>query len=213
MKASLQKFVLRPDFEEVCERWRFRKQRDNILQDVYDGRIWDDFNGNKFNFFCEEGNYGLMLNVDWWQPYKYTNYSIGAIYLIFLNLPKEERFKRENMILVGVIPDMKSEPPTNTFLLPLVKELKTAWSTGFLLFSFKSPANLNCFKLALLCVGCDVPASRKLCGFLGHSATMGCNKCKKEFPGMVGEKTMVDLKDRYGQKEKIILTGKNANSF
>ena len=188
LKASLQKFVLRPDFEEVCERWRFREQRDNILQDVYDGRIWDDFNGNKFNSFCEEGNYGLMLNVDWWQPYKYTNYSIGAIYLIFLNLPREERFKRENMILVGVIPDMKSEPPTNTFLLPLVKELKTAWSTGFLLYSFKSPANLKCFKLARLCVGCDVPASRKLCGFLGHSATMGCNKCKKEFPGMVGEK-------------------------
>jgi hypothetical protein len=26
------------------------------------------------------------------------------------------------------------------------------------------------------------------CDFLGHSATMGYNKCKKEFPGMIDEK-------------------------
>ena len=36
--------------------------------------------------------------------------------------------------------------------------------------------------LAVLCVTCDIPASRKLCGFLSFSATMGCNKCKKKFP-------------------------------
>ena len=82
-------------------------------------------------FFKEEGNDGLMLNVDWFQPNKHTNYSIGAIYMVFLNLPHEERFKKQNMMLIGVIPDMKSEPPTNTFLHPLVDELRTAWSTGF----------------------------------------------------------------------------------
>ena len=56
------------------------------------------------------------------------------------------------------------------------------------MYSFKSPNVLKCFKMALICVGCDIPASRKLCGFLGHSATAGCNKCKKKFPGGVGEK-------------------------
>lgn len=29
---------------------------------------------------------------------------------------------------------------------------------------------------------CDIPASRKTCGFLGHNARLGCNKCLKEFP-------------------------------
>ena len=36
-----------------------------------------------------------------------------------------------------------------------------------------------------LCIGsvvCEIPATRKLCGFLGHSAHFGCNKCLKEFP-------------------------------
>lgn len=39
-----------------------------------------------------------------------------------------------------------------------------------------------------MCVGCDIPATRKLCGFLGHSATLGCSKCFKKFPGSVGNK-------------------------
>lgn len=35
----------------------------------------------------------------------------------------------------------------------------------------------------------DVPASRKLCWFYGHMANLGCNKCEKKFPGVLGEKT------------------------
>lgn len=41
-------------------------------------------------------------------------------------------------------------------------------------------------RCALLCVACDVPASRKVCGFLGHAAVLGCSKCSKEFPGSIG---------------------------
>ena len=37
-------------------------------------------------------------------------------------------------------------------------------------------------KAALSCCACDVPASRKVCGFLAHKATLGCNKCLRDFP-------------------------------
>lgn len=188
LKSSLETFVNREDFEDKCERWRSRQTQQNILHDVYDGNIWKDFNGRKYNFFTEEGNYGLMLNVDWFQPFKHTNYSVGAIYLSVLNLPREERFKRENIMLIGIIPDMKKEPPTNTFLQPLVDELNDAWHNGFHIKSRKSKNQTKKFRLALLCVGCDVPASRKLCGFYGHMANLGCNKCEKKFPGVLGEK-------------------------
>ncbi|CAC5394239.1 unnamed protein product [Mytilus coruscus] len=92
------------------------------------------------------------------------------------------------MLLIGVIPDMRVEPKTNTFFKPLVEELKIAWCEGFFMYSYKSPTIQKCFKLSLICVGCDILASRKLCGFLGHSATAGCNKCKKKFPSGVGKK-------------------------
>lgn len=161
LKSSLNTFVQRDNFEDMCETWRYCEKKDGILYDVYDGRMWAEFNGGKYDFFSQEGNYGLMLNVDWFQLYKHTNRSIGVIYLAVLNLPRVERFKRENIILVGVIPDMKSEPKTNTFLYPFVQELEEAWTRGFWLKSHNSAELLKYFKLALTCVGCDVPASRK----------------------------------------------------
>ena len=36
-------------------------------------------------------------------------------------------------------------------------------------------------RAALSCVACDIPASRKVCGFLSHNAILGCNKCLKRF--------------------------------
>ena len=187
IKESLHSLVKRDNFEEICRKWKERNVPDKVLMDIYDGRVWKEFE-QKHNFFDSDRNYALMLNVDWFQPFKHTTYSVGAIYLAVLNLTREQRFKRENIILVGLIPDMKTEPPTNTFLGPLVDDLKEAWDEGFSLTSFESPNAPVKFRLALLCVGCDIPASRKLAGFLGHSATMGCNKCMKEFPGLVGQK-------------------------
>jgi len=35
---------------------------------------------------------------------------------------------------------------------------------------------------ALICGNCDIPASRKLGGFLGHSAFKGCSRYLKSFP-------------------------------
>ncbi len=66
-----------------------------------------------------------MLNVDWFQPFSHTIYSVGVIYLTVMNLPHHIRTKRENIILVGIIPG-PAEPKhdINTFLKPLIEELK-----------------------------------------------------------------------------------------
>ena len=44
-------------------------------------------------------------------------------------------------------------------------------------------------KLAVSCVTCDIPATRKVCGFLSHNASLGCNKCLKRFNVRFGELT------------------------
>jgi len=108
-----------------------------------------------------------MLNVDWFQPYKHiASFSVGGVYLVLMNLPRTERFKKENVFLVGIIPNMDKEPPTNSFIKPLVDELNEAWENGFNLVS-SITKQVETFNVALLCVGCDIPACRKLCGFLG----------------------------------------------
>lgn len=84
---SLEELVRRPGFEEKCEEWRKRKIPEGALADVYDGQVWQDYqyvNGEPF--LAQPNNLALMLNVDWFQPFKDAPYSVGAIYLVILNL-------------------------------------------------------------------------------------------------------------------------------
>ena len=103
------------------------------------------------------------------------------MYLVLMNLPRSERFKRENVLLVGIIPG-PSEPPLtiNTYLSPLVDELLLLWDTGVML-KHSGSCFPQLFKGALLCVACDVSAARKVCGFTGHASAAGCSKCMKRF--------------------------------
>ena len=65
-----------------------------------------------------------MINVDWFQPFTHVKYSVGVVCLVILNLPREERYKLENIIVVGIIPGPK-EPKNiiNPFLIPLMEDL------------------------------------------------------------------------------------------
>ena len=108
-----------------------------------------------------------MLNIDWFKPFKHTEYSLGAIYLTIMNLPRTVRFRQEHFILVGLIPG-PSEPKRdiNAFLTPLVEELQRLL-VGVDMFIHTLSKNVL-VRCSLLCIACDVPASRKVCGFLRH---------------------------------------------
>ena len=69
-----------------------------------------------------------MLNIDRFKPCKHTEYSVGAMYLTFMNLPCTMRFRQENVLLIGLIAG-PSEPETdiNPFLAPLVHELQNVF--------------------------------------------------------------------------------------
>jgi hypothetical protein len=173
----------RSGFQEKCELWRSRGDLGRGMYDVYDGNVWkNDF----AEFLSTKNRFGIMLNLDWFQPFKHVNYSVGVLYAVILNLPREERFKVSNMLILGVLPHFSHEPTVETFLGPLVDELKKAWSDGLTVNTAGEDVTVKC---ALMCVGCDIPASRKLCGLLGHQATMGCSRCNFQFPGTLGEKS------------------------
>lgn len=195
---SLQEFLLRPGFINKCEAWRNRSQQDGTYRDVYDGQVWKDFQVHSGKQFLSlPFNFAFHINVDWFQPFEHTQHSEGAIYLSILNLPRELRYLQENVILVGVIPGPK-EPKKhiNSFLKPLVKELQQLWKG----VSLKTRNGLQVLvRAALICVGCDIPAARKVCGFVGHSALRGCSKCLLSFPrnafGEKGDYTNVNRSD------------------
>ena len=59
------------------------------------------------------GNFLLLMNMDFFQPFSHTTYSVGVIYCVVLNLPRELRYKTENIIVISVIPG-PHEPKLNS---------------------------------------------------------------------------------------------------
>ena len=182
--SGLQKLIARKGFLQHCERWRDRSSSipDGVHADIYDGNVWKEFqyiNGRPF--LASPANLCSMLNTDWFNPFDETQYSVGAIYLVVQNLPRSERFKAENIILIGLIPGPTEPSKTmNTYLVPLVDDLLKLYS-GVTLPNPHSIFGSTNIRAVLSCIVCDLPATRKVCGFLGQNATKGCSKCLHEF--------------------------------
>ena len=66
----------------------------------------------------------------------------------------------------------------NSYLKPVVDELLELWKGTYL----SAPGVFVPIRCALLCVSCDLPATRKVCGFTSFSSLQGCSKCMKKFP-------------------------------
>ena len=172
---------------ELCEQWRNRISSDKFT-DVYDGEMWKHFMrvSDGLPFLSSPNNYLLLLNCDWFQPFTHTTFAVGVLYIAVANLPRRIRFIRDHVLLVGVIPG-PTEPSKNinTFLEPMIVDLRALWKG--VVFNIKGRAIT--VRAALSCVACDVPAGRKLGGFVGHRGKRGCTKCLKEFPSEFGTYT------------------------
>ena len=165
---SLQRLWLRPG---ACESTRnLYKETSGVFSDVF---IWQEFlEVDGVEFLCASYCYGLMLNIHWFQPFSGCVYSVGVLYLAIMNLPRSHRYKRQNIL---IIPG-PSEPPLtiNSYLSPLVSELLQLWQ-GVLMKV--DGCGEKVIRAALHAVACDLPAGRKVCGFLSHSANLGCSHC------------------------------------
>ena len=87
--TALVNMARRPGFLQKCEHWR--NNSDGLCGDIYDGRVWHDIKSINGRPFTElPNNLCLGMNIDWFNPYDETVYSVGAIYVVVLNLPRTE---------------------------------------------------------------------------------------------------------------------------
>ena len=100
LECSLQSLLLIPGLALACEQWRSRCITEGVMEDVYDGNIWKEFQvyGDR-PFLSNPFAFGLMMNIDWFQPYRHLTYSVGVMYLTIMNLRRSLRYKRENILL------------------------------------------------------------------------------------------------------------------
>ena len=93
LSTTLKYLFKRKNFFELCQSWMNRQVHAGIMSDIYDGQVWKDFaDPEKMDFLNHPGNLGIMLNCDWFCPYKNVwTYSVGAIYSVIMNLPRSIR--------------------------------------------------------------------------------------------------------------------------
>ncbi|GBB97393.1 hypothetical protein RclHR1_29870001 [Rhizophagus clarus] len=123
-------------------------------------------------------NLGLLFNLDWFQPFTYTQHSTGAIYASICNLPRSERNKPKNIIYLGFLPGSKEVglDRINHYLVPIIDELIELWKGWKVPKTYQYPDGLD-IKVALIIGSSDILTTRKL---FGHgSAVMKCHKCEK----------------------------------
>ena len=115
MSNALVDMAKRSDFLRKCDHWR-----ESNTSDVYDGQLWKELQHIEGRpFLAAPNNLCLAVNIDWFNPYDDSPYSVGAIYLVVLNLPWSERFKVQNVILAGMIPG-PHEPAGDIYQFVLV---------------------------------------------------------------------------------------------
>ena len=111
IQSGLENLLNRPDIlKALHDKNSTQRREDDIMLDITDGDVWLNFrdvNGNLFR--NDKRNIGVILNLDWFQPFSNCEHSIGALYLALVNLNGELRYLKGHIIL-GIISGAK-EPP------------------------------------------------------------------------------------------------------
>jgi hypothetical protein len=156
------------------------------LLDVYDGNVWRSFSTllNVPSTDTSTLTLAWALNWDGFQPFTTSNKSCDAIYLVCLNLPRELRYLRQNMIVVGIRPWGSHGQNVHSLFVPLVDELLLLYQHGIHVSTYtpkEDPRRTRHVKCLLLLVACDLPAAKQLGGFSAHNAVQGCHRCTNTF--------------------------------
>ena len=113
LKMSLEHLVSKPGFLESCEQWRSQASRvpEAFLGDIYDGSVWKDFNSESGLDFLSHAHYSylLTLNVDLFQSFNHSIYSVGGIYLTIQNLPHKSATKKITAYWLGSFQHQKNQ--------------------------------------------------------------------------------------------------------
>ena len=100
---SIKDLVKRPGILEIFSKWKLHQIPEGVMSDVYDGEMWKSFlfTADQKELLSSKYTLGLLLNADWFQPYKHVTYSTGAMYISILNFPRQLRYCHGNTFVIG----------------------------------------------------------------------------------------------------------------
>lgn len=103
---------------------------------------------------------------------------VWSIAAINFNLPPNERYRSPNVLPLGFVPGPSEPSNLQSFLQPLVNELRQMPSSGYKM-EFHD-GSMKHVRVHLIYVSGDQPAVSKLSGLAGHCAARPCRDCNIE---------------------------------
>jgi hypothetical protein len=183
--------ITRPGIEELLDKGPQRVSRPppKTLEDIWDGskiRSFTDKDGKLFfdyDYSSSEIRLLFSLSYDGFNPF--TNKlagkkaSVGAIFMVCLNLPRHLRYELENMFLVGIVPGPKAPSLTqiNHYLRPLITHLDIFWNYGFYFNTTPKFPNGRLARGVVIPLIADLHAIRQVAGFGSYNSTSFCTFC------------------------------------
>jgi hypothetical protein len=113
-----------------AETLRYRKNYIESSQYVAGDRMADVFDGTHYKSLVDSGLFldsrdvALMGSTDGYQIFRQKRNDCWIVLLINANLPPSERVKKDNLMISAMFPGPKQPKNMNSFLWPLVEELK-----------------------------------------------------------------------------------------
>ncbi|KAK3921825.1 hypothetical protein KUF71_011001 [Frankliniella fusca] len=174
---QFQRLYQRPGFREKLQ-YKFNRKKVNAenIEDIYDSNVYKEA---ERTFLMDPNNISLTWYTDGVSIYECSSYTLWVFVCVINELPPEERFKPENLVIGGLWGESE-KPHPNLFLLPIYQEVPKL-KQGF---NVQSNSVETHVKVIVLCGTCDVPANAAFMNMKGHSGYYSCPKCF-----IIGEKS------------------------
>jgi hypothetical protein len=95
----------------------------NSISDIFDGNLYKKLAED--GYFTGERDIALIGSTDGYQIFKQKTDDCWVVMFINANLPPNKRVKKENLLISAIIPGPNQPKNFNSFLRPIVDELKT----------------------------------------------------------------------------------------
>lgn len=179
------RLLSRPGIEDLLEQQPVAGT--DTVSDIWEASEIRDFLGpDGLPFICpgipnDELRLLFSFNADGFNPYQSKDSRISAsstgIYMVCLNLPKDLRYRPENMYLAGVIPGKPSEDEINDYIGLVVDDLLAFWASGVFFSRTAKFRRGRLTRSALIPIVSDMLAARQLGGFGSHAFHLFCHLC------------------------------------
>ena len=125
-------FSLRMQYQDKnrAETLRYRQNYTESSRYTARDRIADVFDGMRYKslinsgFFLDPRDVALMGSTDGYQIFRQKRNDCWIVLLLNANLPPSERVKKDNLMISAMFPGPKQLKDINSFLWPLIQELK-----------------------------------------------------------------------------------------